>query len=141
MSKYIYAALILNKLTFERGINDTIDLINKEFPNNKLIIIKYISDGTIDTLKNIINDFISKYPDGARITISQNSANISYISKYLEELKINIPSFSLSASASSVKTLNNVLTYASFDQYSVMSLFLIYKDYQMKNILILEEEN
>ncbi len=138
----IYVALILkNQPLIIQGTNDVISLINKQFPNNFVTIKEYITNGTPAELTTIINDFIALYPDGNRVTVSVTTSILKFLSEYIDNLGLNIPSISFSATSPLVRTFKNVLTYAPIDKYSVMSEFLIYKDYQMEQIKILYEPN
>ncbi len=139
----IYVALVLEKFypLTTLGINDVINLINKQFPNNLVTIKQYEIISTPEELKFVIDDFILAYPLGNRVTISFSSSNLKFISEYINNLGLNIPSFSMSGTSPLIKTFSNVLTYAPIDIYSVMSQFLIYKDYQMEQIKILYQQN
>lgn len=141
MSRNIYICLILNASSYNRGINDVINLINTLFPSNTLIIEKYISNGIPQDTNLALDDFFSKYASGDRIILSETTSILLEINRYLEIKQLDIISISLSASSTIIKNLNNTLTYGYFNQYEVMSLFMVYKDYQMKNIKILYQED
>lgn len=140
-SKPIYIALIFDLSIYLRGIDDIINLINKQFPKNTLVYEKYIVKNDPIIIQSVLNDFIIKYPQGDRVTISSTTLVLQECSKFFDNLKLNIPSFSIGATSSIIKTLSNVLTYAYFDKYEAMCLYLIFKEYQMKNIKILYQEN
>jgi len=137
MNRYIYICLILSPNSYENGINDVIDLINKLFPYNTLVIEKYTSLGLEEQTFNDLDDFFNKYSTGDRIILSNKTSILLEINKYLEINNLNIISISLSASSSIIKNLSNTLTYGYFNQYMIMSYFMIFRDYQMKNIKIL----
>jgi hypothetical protein len=143
MSKtFIYVALILrDRKLINDGTHDVINLINKQFPNNYVIIKEYITKGTINEIKLAIDDFVSIYPSGNRITISYSTTILKYISEYIYDSGLDIPSISFSASSPTIRTFKNVLTYCPIDKYAAMSQFLIYKDYQMEQIKVLFELN
>jgi len=137
----VYIAIILNKnlVSSFSSYDDVILLFNSTYPNNKLVIEKYIIDGidiNIET-KNSLDDFIDKYSSGKRITISNATPIIAACSRYFISNKLNILSLSLNASTKIIKTLQNVLSYGFSNQYGNMANFLIYKDYQMKYIHVL----
>ncbi len=135
----IYIAMLFVGTTYDRGINDIIELINLQFPDNNLVISKYIVDGTVVKTEEALNDFITKYPGGRRITISQRTSILSQISAFFVRNGLDIPSLSATSSAKAIQDLPNVLTFAPFDQYSAMSVFMICNEYQTKNIKILYE--
>lgn len=141
----INVALILainsTTILFEMGLNDIINLINKQFPNNLVIIDKYLTNNTKEELELIVNDFISKYPSGNRVFICAFTSILKFITEYLNSLGLNIPSISFASTSPAVRTFKNALTYAPIDKYSAMSQFLIYKDYKMEQIKILFQPN
>ncbi len=137
MSEPIYIALLFTKEVYESGINDVLVFFNSIKPNNKLIIEKYIVDNTEIKTFLALEDFIMKYPTGSRATISVNTPILLQITKFFETFCLNIPSFSLNASALSVKKLKNVLTYGPYEQYSIMSIIMIFVEYQMKQFKVL----
>lgn len=137
MSRNIYVGLFFFESSYVRGIVSTIDYFNMETPGNTVIIEKYIIDGTPTLTLSCLNDFLLKYPTGDRATISERTSVITVLSTELQTLGLDIPCFSITATSNIIKTLSNSLTYAPFDQYSVMNNFLIYKEYQMKYFKVL----
>ncbi len=137
MSEPIYIALLFTKEVYESGINDVLVFFNNTKPENKLIIEKYIVDNSEIKTFLALEDFIIKYPTGSRATISVNTPILLQITKFFETFCLNIPSFSLNASALSVKKLKNVLTYGPYEQYSIMSIIMIFVEYQMKQFKVL----
>lgn len=140
-SKPIYIGLIFNLSIYLRGIDDVVNLINRQFPNNTLVYERYVVNNDPKLIEEVLNDFITKYPSGDRVTISSSTQVLQECSKFFDNLKLNIPSFSIGATSSIVKTLSNVLTYAYFDKYEAMCLYLVFKEFQMKNVKILYQEN
>ncbi len=141
MSETIYIALLFTEEVYLSGINDVITYFNTIKPLNKLILEKYIVDNTEIKTFLALEDFITKYPTGLRAIISVNTPILIQITRFLEINNLDIPSFSLNASALSVKTLKNVLTYGPFEQYSIMSIIMIFVEYQMKQFKILYDPN
>ena len=139
-TRTIYVGLFMYAEDFTRGILDVINLINTQFPNNTLIITQYIVTGDASVIDTQIDLFLSQ-SSGDRVTISTNTSVITEITTYLSNLEISIPNFSLSATSISVKNLSNALTYAYYDQYSVMSNFMIFKDFDMKYVKVLYDAN
>jgi hypothetical protein len=137
----IYIGLLFNENVYNEGINDIINIINNQYPNNTLIINKYITNNTLTKINDILDMFIQDYPEGNRILISTTTFTLSSINDYLNTKNISIPSFSLSSTSNRVKTFNNVLTYAPYDQYSVMNNFMILTEYNLSNVTILYEPN
>ncbi len=140
-TKPIYIALIFNLEIFVRGIDDVINLINKQFPNNTLIFKRYIVNNNPVSIQTALEDFITLYPTGDRVTISATTLALQESSKFFESKGLNIPSFSIGATSSIVKTFKNALTYAPLNKFEAMCLYLIFKEYQMKNIKILYQES
>lgn len=140
-TKPIYIALIFNLEIFLRGIDDVINLINKQFPNNTLVFKRYIVNDNPVSIQNALQDFITLYPTGDRVTISATTLALQESSKFFELQGLNIPSFSIGATSSIVKTFKNSLTYAPLNKFEAMCLYLIFKEYQMKNLKILYQES
>lgn len=137
----IYIGLLFRLTEYNGGLNDIINIINTRFPNNTLVITKYITDWIIQKNNDSLNNFIQLYPDGNRILVSTTTFTLNAINNYLTTNNIEIPSFSLSSTSPIVKTFSNVLTYAPFDQISVMNNFMILTEYNLKQIKILYEAN
>ena len=149
MPSTIYVGLFFLEGTYDRGIESTIAYFRSIVdPSNAVVILEYNVTGepelTINRLQQFLSD-VSGYTDisGNVATISENTSNIKVISEYLYSNYplLEIPCFSINATATLVKNLPNTLTYAPFDQYSVMSNFMIYKEYQMKHLKILYQPN
>ena len=139
----VYIALIINK-SFTSSIssyNDIILLFNETYPMNMLVIEKYLIDGSINEINRSLDNFINKYPSGKRVTISTTSFEIISCSEYFINKGLDILNLSISATSDILKILNNVLTYAPFNQYAVINNFMIYQDYQMKNVHVLYQQN
>lgn len=139
----IYIALPLLKSinSIVEGSQDVINLINRQFPNNFLMIKEYLIDGTLEELKFSIDDFLITYPSGNRVIITETTSMTRFVSEYIFSLGLDIPTISFYATSPSVRTFKNTLTYAPIDKYSAMSQFLIYKDYKMEQIKILYNPN
>ena len=142
-SEYIYIALIINQNNYPNfsQYNKVIDLFNQKYPNNLLIIDKYLDTGSINDIDLILDNFINKYPSGKRVTISTSTSTITKCSQYFIKNNLDIISLSLTATSDILKTFNNVLTYAPFNQYASINNFMIYKDYQMKHVHVLYQQN
>jgi len=138
----VYIALIIS-LEFNNlsSYESVINLFNTTYPNNKLVIEKYLIRGQISEIENTIDNFVSKYPTGKRVTVSITSSIVINCSIYITKKNLNILNLSLTASANFIKTLSNVLTYGYFNQYNIMSNFIVYKEYEMKNIKVLYDKN
>ncbi len=137
MSETIYIALLFTPDVYTSGINDVIEYFNLIKPLNKLVLEKYIVDNSEIKTFTALEDFISKYPTGLRATISNNTPVLIDITRFFEIYGLDIPSFSINASSLSIKKLKNVLTYGPYEQYSIMSMLMIFVEYQMKQIKIL----
>jgi hypothetical protein len=141
-SENLYIALIISfEFNNLSSFESIISLFNTTYPNNKLVIEKYLIKGQISEIENTIDDFVSKYPTGKRVTLSITSSILINCSIYITKKNLNILNLSLTASANFIKTLSNVLTYGYFNQYNIMSNFMIYKEYRMKNIKVLYDKN
>ncbi len=140
-TKPIYIALIFSLEIYLRGIDDVVNLINKQFPNNSLVFQRYVVENNPISIQNALQNFITLYPNGDRTTISSTTFELQECSKFFELLGLNIPSFSIGATSSIVKSFKNVLTYAPFNKFESMCIYLVFKEYQMSNIKILYEEN
>ncbi len=134
----IYICLVSPISRYDSFLN-IVEIINKQFPNNLLTIKQYLTDFSLENLLSIFQDFINTYPSGKRISIITSTAGLKISSEFFN--RYGISSIGVGATSPLVKTFTNVLTYAPNDKYSVMSQFLIYKDYQMKQIKILYQRN
>ena len=142
-SENVYIALIIKNNNIENisSYNDIILFFNETYPMNKLVIEKYLDAGSINDIDLILDNFINKYPSGKRVTISTSTSTITKCSQYFIKNNLDIISLSLTATSDILKTFNNVLTYAPFNQYASINNFMIYKDYQMKHVHVLYQQN
>lgn len=139
----VYIAFMLNTTNISNfsSYNDVIELFNLTYPNNKLVIEKYLIDGSTIQTDIALENFIKKYPSGKRVSISISSTILIASSNYFIKNKLDILSLSISASSNSIKKTPNVLTYGYFNQYAVINDFIIYQDYQMSQIHVLYQQN
>jgi len=133
----LYVALLFKNTAYINGLTDTLELIQSEFPNSKLVFEKYVIDGSPAKTDDALIDFINKYPTGNRVTVSQSSSVLLEIITYLEKNNIDIFSLSISATSIFFKTRTNLFTYGYYLDTSVMSSFLILKNYNLQNIVVL----
>ena len=142
-SENVYIALIISSSSVSNlsSYDLVINLFNKTYPNNQLIIEKYLINGSIEQTNLTLNDFISKYPSGKRVTVSTTTSILINCSNYMIQNNLNILNISLTASSNIIKTLSNILTYGYFNQYRVMSDIMNYNNYQMKTIKVLFDKN
>ena len=103
----VYIALIFDNLS---NINLSsydlvINLINTTYPNNKLIIEKYFIDGSVIETEKSLDNFISKYPTGKRVTVSTTTSILISCSNYMIKNNLNIINISIGASSNIIKTL------------------------------------
>lgn len=121
--------------------NDVISYFNIKYPNNMLVIEKYFVDtSTVQTI-NAIQSFITTHPSGKRVIISNFSSIVKDSDIYCNNNNIDIINISPGANSNIIKTLNNTLTYAPYNKYSVMAFYQIFVDYNMKEVKILCEKN
>lgn len=138
----VYIAIITTKVYFEvTRWNDVIAFFYKKYPQNGLIIETYFVDLSPAQTIIAIKDFISKYPTGKRAVITNYSIITIESSNYCKDNNIDILHVSAGANSNLIKTLYNTLTYAPYNQYSVMSFFQVFVDYQMNQIKILYDLN
>lgn len=138
-SSTYYVGLLFTELSYNSGINDTLELIQKEFPDAKLVFEKYIVNGLIETTDKILTDFITKYPSGNRVIVSELTSILNECSLFFRKNNLDILSLSVSSTSLTTRKLENVLTYAYYLDKSVMTSFFIIKDYNIKNIVIFKE--
>ena len=138
----VYIAIMTNEDYYiSTNWEDVINFFNQKYPNNGLVIEKYFVDGSPAQTVNAIIDFVKKYPSGKRAIVSNYSSIVIESSNYCKKNNLDIINVSPGANSNALKTLNNTLTYAPYNQYSVMSFFLTHVDYQMCQIKILYEPN
>ena len=141
ISSTYYVGLLFTELSYNSGINDTLELIQKEFPDAKLVFEKYLVNGLIETTDKILTDFITKYPSGNRVIVSELTSILNECSLFFKKNNLDILSLSVSSTSLTTRKLENVLTYAYYLNNSVMTSFFIIKDYNIKNIVIFKETN
>jgi hypothetical protein len=138
----VYIALIINKNSYTNlsSFDLVINLFNETYPMNTLVFEKYLVDGSTVETNKALDEFINKYPSGKRATISTSTSILVECSNYFKKNNINILSLSLSALSNLLQQQSlNVLTYSYFNQYAIMNNFMIYCDYNMKQIHVLYE--
>lgn len=144
-SENVYIAFILNSESVGIGnfspYDEVVKLINSKYPNNKLIIEKYLINGSTIQTEIALDDFINKYPYGKRVSVSSSSVVLIDSSRYFIKKGLNILSISISASSSAIKNTPNALTYKYFNHSAILNNFMIYRDYQMEQIKILYQQN
>jgi hypothetical protein len=143
VAENVYIALIFNSDSVGNitSYDDVIILFNSKYPNNKLIMEKYLVDGSKTQTYIALENFIQKYSSGKRATVSSSSVILIDSSSYFIKNNLNILSISVAASSSIIKTIPNVLTYKYLNQSAVLSNFIVYQDYQMKQIHVLYQKN
>jgi hypothetical protein len=139
----VYIALIINKNNYPNfsQYNRVIDLFNKKYPNNLLVIDKYLTNGTNQETNTVLDDFIQKHPVGKRVAVSITTTILTECSNYFVRKGLNILSISINATSNTISNLINAITYTPFNQYSIMTMFMTYFDYQMKHVHVLYEES
>lgn len=139
----VYIALIVSTVSgFDLSqYNLVIGLFNSQYPNNTLVIDEYLVDGSEQQTILALESFLQKYPLGKRVTVSSTSSVLTFLSNYITNNNLPILNLSFNASSNYLQNLNNIITYSPFNQYGAMSMFLVYKDYQMNEISILYEKN
>jgi len=139
----VYIALIfnINSVGNISSYDDVIILFNSTYPNNKLVIEKYLVNGSTTQTYLALENFIQKYPSGNRVSVSSSTVILIDSSTYFIKNNLNILSISTSASSSIIKTTLNVITYGPLNQYAVINDFMIYNDYRMEQIQVLYQKN
>jgi len=119
---------------------EVIKLFNDTYPGNTLAITEYLVANPQEVEK-ALDAFVSAHPTDTKVIITKNSWQTITASQYVEKNGWNILVVATSANSNQIKTLKNTLTYAPYLQSSVMSFFLTFVEYQMKEIKILYEPN
>ncbi len=135
----VYIALIINKNNYPNfsQYNRVIDLFNQKYPNNTLVFDKYLTNGTTLETDGVLDDFIGKHPTGKRVAVSITTTILTDCSNYFVRKGINVLSISINATSNAISNLINAITYTPFNQYSIMTMFMTYFDYQMEHIHVL----
>jgi hypothetical protein len=139
MNQNVYIALIINSNNYPNfsQYDLVINLINTKFPNNLLIVDKYLIDGSIVEINKVLDKFIEKFPEGKRVVISITTTILTECSDYFVKKGLEILSISINATSNNISSLINAITYTPFNQYAIMSMFLTYFDYHMDHIHVL----
>ena len=135
----VYIALIINKNNYPNfsQYNRVIDLFNQKYPNNTLVIDKYLTNGTTLETDGVLDDFIQKHPTGKRVAVSITTTILTDCSNYFVRKGLDILSISINATSNAISNLTNAITYTPFNQYSIMTMFMTYFDYQMEHVHVL----
>ena len=139
----VYIALIINQNNYPNfsQYNRVIDLFNQKYPNNSLVFDKYLTDGSNSETDRVLDDFIQKHPVRKRIAVSIITTILTECSNYFVRKGINVLSISINATSNAISNLTNAITYTPFNQYSVMTMFMTYFDYQMEHVHVLYGES
>jgi len=139
----VYIALIINQNNYPNfsQYNRVIDLFNEKYPNNSLVFDKYLTNGTTLETDGVLDDFIQKYPTGKRVAVSITTTILTDCSNYFIRKGLDILSISINATSNAISNLTNAITYTPFNQYSVMTMFMTYFDYQMEHVHVLYGES
>jgi hypothetical protein len=105
------------------------------------VIDKYLTNGTNQETNTVLDDFIQKHPVGKRVAVSITTTILTECSNYFVRKGLNILSISINATSNTISNLINAITYTPFNQYSIMTMFMTYFDYQMKHVHVLYEES
>jgi hypothetical protein len=139
----VYIALIINKNNYPNfsQYNKVIDLFNQKYPNNSLVFDKYLTNGTTLETDGVLDDFIQKHPTGKRVAVSITTTILTDCSNYFVRKGLDILSISINATSNAISNLTNAITYTPFNQYSIMTMFMTYFDYQMEHVHVLYGES
>ena len=139
----VYIALIINQNNYPNfsQYNRVIDLFNQKYPNNSLVFDKYLTNGTTLETEGVLDDFIEKHPTGKRVAVSITTTILTDCSNYFVRKGLDILSISINATSNAISNLTNAITYTPFNQYSVMTMFMTYFDYQMEHVHVLYGES
>jgi hypothetical protein len=139
----VYIALIINQNNYPNfsQYNRVIDLFNQKYPNNSLVFDKYLTNGTTLETEGVLDDFIEKHPTGKRVAVSITTTILTDCSNYFVRKELDILSISINATSNAISNLTNAITYTPFNQYSVMTMFMTYFDYQMEHVHVLYGES
>jgi hypothetical protein len=139
----VYIALIINQNNYPNfsQYNRVIDLFNQKYPNNSFVFDKYLTNGTNQETDIVLDDFIQKHPTGKRVAVSITTTILTECSNYFVRKGINVLSISINATSNAISNLINAITYTPFNQYSVMTMFMTYFDYQMEHVHVLYGES
>jgi hypothetical protein len=139
----VYIALIINQNNYPNfsQYNRVINLFNQKYPNNSLVFDKYLTNGTTLETEGVLDDFIEKHPTGKRVAVSITTTILTDCSNYFVRKELDILSISINATSNEISNLTNAITYTPFNQYSVMTMFMTYFDYQMEHVHVLYGES
>uniref|UniRef100_A0A6C0BBJ2 Receptor ligand binding region domain-containing protein n=1 Tax=viral metagenome TaxID=1070528 RepID=A0A6C0BBJ2_9ZZZZ len=140
-SQTLYVALLFKQENYIAGLQETLTLVQSEFPGSKVVYEEYIVDGIIKKTDDALTDFIKKYPTGNRVTVSETSSILFECYQFLKKNNENIFSLSVSATSLVFQQLSNVFTYGYYLTNAVMSSFMVIEDYRLKNIIVLKDES
>lgn len=138
----VYIAIITTKQYYDTtSWNDVITFFNTKYPLNGLIIETYFVDFSEIQIIDSIKNFVEKYPIGKRAIIANYSSVNIVSTTYCQNNNLDILHISPGANSNIIKSLHNILTYAPYNQYSILSFFQFFVDFQMREIKILYEQN
>ena len=135
-----YIALLFYEATYLIGITNIVDLIRNQFPNTKLIFVKYIINKAITNIESNLQEFITLYPRANKVVVSELSSVINRTTAFINSRNLNILSLSISATSLAVMSLKNAISYGYYVSKQIPCCYSIMKDYGIKNIVVLNEK-
>jgi len=135
-----YIALFFLEATYLTGITNVVDLFRNQFPNTKIIFVKYIINTSITNIESSLQEFITLYPNANKVVVSELSSVMNRTTSFINSRNLNILSISISATSLAVMSLKNAITYGYYVSKQIPCCYAIMRDYGIKNIVVLNEK-
>jgi len=135
-------ALLFTEPSYVAGISSVETLFKSQYPTSTLEVVEYTVEITPQSVDAALDDYFSKYPEGNRSTLSEFTAILLLIADYLERYGIqDVLCLTVSTTTSVVQQLPYALSYAPPLRLQVMTQMLVIRDYGIKSVQILFQEN
>ena len=132
-----YVALLFKEKTYDKGINDVINLFTNQFPNTKLIFVKYTIDANLSNLESSLTNFINLYQNVNKVIVSEQTDIVTFSHNFIKNKNLQILNISITSTSRKIWDFKNTITYSYFLNGSISTSFYMIQDYNVQNIVII----
>ena len=135
-----YIALLFKETTYDKGINDVINLFLNQFPNTKINFVKYIIDVNLSNLESSLTNFINLYQNANMVIVSEQTDIVTFSHNFIKNKNLQILNISVSSTSRKIWNFQNTITYSYFLNGSISTSFYIIQDYNVQNIVVIYDK-
>jgi hypothetical protein len=136
-----YVALLFLASTYDKGINDVINLFINQFPNTKLNFIKYMIDANLSNLESCLTEFTNLHSNSNKVIISEQTDIVTFSHNFIKNKNLQILNISVSSTSRKIWDFKNTITYSYYLNGSISTSFYIMKDYNVQNIVVIYDNH